>query len=596
MSQGIGLAAQIHQSCCGVRYRGTTTSEMAHYWIEENIIKTEDVNYNFDGLGGIGHVFFEKMKKQGLKIAQILASTGERDTFESLLQRCIRCAIALQKKGIKKGDIVTGCSDNHLDACVPIIASFFIGAIPCSLDPTLSNIELEKLISAVRPKIIFTVRDSLKEIKYFAKKLELKSEIVVFGETSEFTPFSDFVEPQELENDFKPIIIKDHMETAVIYFSSGTSGFPKGICLNHYYYLHHSPLVPQPINNDVDTTRRQFEMKMREGPISFLTYGSLYWNSSGMGLFMSAITGVTRLLCSSFDPQEFWYLVDKYRVFNVFLSPFQVSELVKNGKPTDTNCDTLVRIITGGSALSKEKIFALQELLPETDIIPTYGQTEVGILTSFQVHHKTQRQLYKNNPDIVGIPIRGIWYKVVDPETREILGANQPGELLIKAKTVMNCYYQRDCSNRYDKDGWFRTGDVVKYDEDCNFYVVDRVKEMLKYRGWHIPPAILELELSHHPAVRQSVVIGRKHEEDGDHPMAIVVLENEYKGKVTEEDIAKYIEERVQDKQRLRGGVMFVDSIPLTPSGKVKRNELRDLAEQQYCWRYSKRPSIGNFY
>lgn len=101
-----------------------------------------------------------------------------------------------------------------------------------------------------------------------------------------------------------------------------------------------------------------------------------------------------------------------------------------------------------------------------------------------------------------------LFFKVVDSETDEILGPNQPGELRVKSKTVMNSYYKRDCSNRWDKDGWFRTGDVVQYDEDCYFYVVDRLKEMLKYRGWHIPPAILELELSHHPAIRQSVVIG----------------------------------------------------------------------------------------
>lgn len=566
---------------------------MSNYWLEGNIIKTQDVNFSADELGGLGNVFFQRMKQNGSKVAQIYAPTGEKDTFESLLQRCVRTAIVLQKKGIKKGDVVTGCSDNHLDACVPVIASHMIGAIPCSLDPTLSSIELEKLISDVKPKIMFTVQSSLKEIKYFTKKLKLKTEIVVFGNTEECTPFSEFIEPQEGEHEFKPIFIEDPMETASIYFSSGTSGFPKGICLNHYYYCHHSPLLPPAQNNDVDKPRQIYEMNIKKSGTTFLTYGSLYWSSSGAGLFLSAITGVTRLLCSTFDAKEFWYLVDKYRVSGVFLTPFQVTELVKCGKPKDASCDTLVRISTGGAALSKKYVFALQEILPETDIVPTYGQTEVGVLTSFQLHNKTQRELYKRNPEIVGLPMRGIWYKVVDPETEEILGPNQPGELRVKAKTVMNGYYNRDFSNRYDKDNWFRTGDVVMYDENCYFYVVDRLKEMLKYRGWHIPPAILELELSHLPAVRQSVVIGRKHEEDGDHPMALIVLEESYKGKITEEEIEKYIESKVQDKQRLRGGIMFIDSIPLTPSGKVKRQELKVLANEQKCWKYAKRPSIS---
>ncbi|CAG9855969.1 unnamed protein product [Phyllotreta striolata] len=562
---------------------------MSHHWIERNIIRTEDLNIPCGDLKGVGNVFFQRLKSHGSKIAQIQAATGEKDSFESLLQRSVRTAIALQKRGIKKGDIVTGCSDNHLNACVPILASFFIGAIPCSLDPTLSNIEMENLIASVKPKIVFTIKESLESVVRYTKAAGLESEIVVFGDTEQYTPFSEFLQPQPEEDDFAPITVEDSSETCVIYFSSGTSGFPKGICINHYYYYHHSPLIPPAKNNDVDVQRQMYENYIRKNfTTSFLTYGSMYWNSSGMGLFLSAITGVTRLLSSDFNAKEFWYLVDKYSVSGVFLTPYQITELVKCGKPSDVSCESLVRINTGGSSLSKRITFELQELLPETDIVPCYGQTEVGILASFQLHNKTQRELYKKDPDVVGMPMRGVTYKIVDPETEEILGPNCPGELRVKSKTVMNGYYNRDFSNRYDKDGWFRTGDVVQYDEDCYFYVVDRLKEMLKYRGWHIPPAILELELSHHPAVRQSVVVGRKHEEDGDHPMALIVLEDNYKGKISEQEIVEYIDKRVQEKQRLRGGVIFIDNIPLTPSGKVKRKELK----VKYCTGYPKRPSI----
>lgn len=278
------------------------------------------------------------------------------------------------------------------------------------------------------------------------------------------------------------------------------------------------------------------------------------------------------------------------------MNPFQVTELVKCGKPKDADTSWLMRLSTGGAALSKKYVYALQELLPDTDIIPTYAQTEVGLLAHFQIHNKAHREYYKKNPDTVGLPFRGISYKVsgdfilslykmlkgvfdfqvVDPETEAVLGPNEPGELRVKSKTIMNGYYNRDFSNRYDKEGWFRTGDIVKYDENGYFYVVDRLKEMLKYRGWHIPPAILELELSHHPAVKQAVVIGKPHEEDGDHPMAVIVLEDNAKD-VSAKDIEKYVNERVDEKQRLRGGVKFVTSIPMTPSGKIKRRELKRM-------------------
>ncbi|XP_018575536.1 4-coumarate--CoA ligase 1 [Anoplophora glabripennis] len=543
--------------------------------IEDNIIKTEDIVFDAKSLGGVGKVFFNCMKKNGSKIAQTDAATDQSDSFESLLQRSVRTAIALKKRGIGKGDIITGCSNNHLEASVPIIASIFIGAIPCSLDPSLSFFEKSELLHQVKPKIVFTVEESLGEIKAALKNAELDSEVVVFGQTTTYTEFQEFIQPQQGEEDFQPVVVDDPKDTVVIIFSSGTSGFPKGICLNHYYFYFVSPLVPRAKNWDLDEERMKFELSKREGS-SFLNYGSLYWSSGIMGLFLSAVTGLRRLLCNNFDAKEFWYLIGKYQVIGVFLTPFQVTELVKCGKPNDADTSWLLRLSTGGAALSRKYIFALQELLPDTDIIPTYAQTEVGMLTAFQIHNKAHREYYKKNPDTVGLPVRGVWYKVVDPETETVLGPNEPGELRVKSKTVMNGYYNRDFSNRYDKDGWFRTGDIVKYDENGYFYVVDRLKEMLKYRGWHIPPAILELELSHHPAVKRVVVIGKPHEEDGDHPMAVIVLEEDAKD-VTAKDIERYVEERVDEKQRLRGGVKFVTSIPMTPSGKIKRRKLRRM-------------------
>ncbi|KAJ8939531.1 hypothetical protein NQ314_011098 [Rhamnusium bicolor] len=506
---------------------------MSMFVIENNIIKTEEINFDCDALGGVGNVIFNYMKKHGQKVAQIDAATDRSETFESLLQRSIRAAIVLRKRG----------------------------AIPCSLDPSLSFFEINELIRQVKPKLMFTIPESLRDVKAALKNAELNTEIVVFGPSSNHTEFSHFTEPQDEEMEFKPITINSSAETAIIIFSSGTSGFPKGICLNHNYFIFHSPLIPRAKNNHLDKERMAFEMSKREGLISFLNYGSMYWSSAAIGLFLSAVSGVCRLLCNNFDPKGFWYLIEKYNV-----------KLVKSGKPDDVNTSSLVRLSIGGAALSKKYAFALQELLPDTDIIPTYAQTEVGILAAFQIHNKVHREYYKKNPETVGVPVPGVWYKVVDPETGNILGANEAGELRVKSKTIMNGYYNRDYSNRYDEDGWFRTGDVVKYDENGYFYIVDRLKEMLKYRGWHIPPAILELELSHHPAVKQAVVIGKPHEEDGDHLMAVIVLEEDAND-VTAKDIEKYIEERLQDKQRLRGGVKFVHSIPLTPSGKIKRRD-----------------------
>lgn len=212
-----------------------------------------------------------------------------------------------------------GCSDNHLNACVPVIASFFIGAIPCSLDPTLSVFEVDKLIEQVKPKVLFTIPGCLDVTKEALSKANLKTEIVVFGKSNDHTEFESFLQPQDGEDDFKPNIVEDFKETCIIYFSSGTSGFPKGICINHHYFYCNSPIMPPAKNHHIDEDRKSYEMSKRKNGASFLNYGTMYWGSSGQGLFMSSITGISRLLCTSFSPREFWYNVEKFSVsFKLF--------------------------------------------------------------------------------------------------------------------------------------------------------------------------------------------------------------------------------------------------------------------------------------
>ncbi|KAJ8951640.1 hypothetical protein NQ318_012310 [Aromia moschata] len=152
--------------------------------------------------------------------------------------------------------------------------------------------------------------------------------------------------------------------------------------------------------------------------------------------------------------------------------------------------------------------------------------------------------------------------RVVDPETGKLCGPNEKGELRVKTDYIMNGYYGRDSSDSFDSDGWLKTGDIVYYDEEQCFFVVDRIKEMLKYKSWHVPPAMIEQIIVSHPAVNRAVVIGVPNEEDGDHPMALVMVNTTFNGDVHPEDIEIFVAERVPDRMKLRGGVKFIDSIP----------------------------------
>lgn len=163
---------------------------------------------------------------------------------------------------------------------------------------------------------------------------------------------------------------------------------------------------------------------------------------------------------------------------------------------------------------------------------------------------------------------------MVDLETEEILGPNQQGELRLKSDFLFNGYYKQDSSDCWDADGWYKTGDVVYYDEDRWIYHVDRLREMFKFRQWHIIPSMLESILYTHPSVFDAVVIGKPDPVDGHLPMAIVQLKEDA-GDVSEEEIKQYFDNLVEDAKKLRGGLKIVKNLPLAVTGKILKKELK---------------------
>lgn len=137
-----------------------------------------------------------------------------------------------------------------------------------------------------------------------------------------------------------------------------------------------------------------------------------------------------------------------------------------------------------------------------------------------------------------------------------------------------------DSSEVYDSDNWVRTGDIVFYDKDQCFFIIGRIKETIKYRCWHIQPIMIESLLQKHPAVKMAAVLGKPDRVDGEHPTGVVVL-NEDAGDITPEMLVEYVNARLDEKKHLRGGVIFVEKIPCTASGKIKRYVLQEMIRKQ---------------
>ncbi|XP_050517593.1 uncharacterized protein LOC126892163 [Diabrotica virgifera virgifera] len=511
---------------------------------------------------GLGNFLFNKMKKYRHCIAQYIHDTDQEDTYGELLLRCVRTACHLSTRNLTKDDVVLLCSYNHKESSVPFISSLFINVPVAYLDPRLSLMESLHLLKDVKPKIIFVDPEGLELMETSVKQAGLDTELVVYGSSDIHTEFSSFIKPHENEKKFVPTEVDSLKDTAVIMFSSGTTGLPKGIILNHLGLM-----------GQVSILKGYVETGM-----IYLTYATLFWISAVIYQLIAIITGGAKLTVQKFDPHQTWCLIDKYKVTSIFVAPILAAALLKVGRPDGLDTSSLWNFVISGDYFPKSLLLELRNLLPGTFVFNAYGQTEVsGILTVFKSSSDKEALYLHSKPTSVGLIIAGIKAKVVDVYTGAICGPNEEGELRIKSDFLMSGYHNHDTSDSFDSDGWMKTGDIVNYDEDGCFYIKDRIKEMIKYKGFQIAPAMLEQLIMTHSSVAQVVIIGIPHDADGDHPMAVIVPKESSTASLTEEDIIKFVDERVSDTMRLRAGVKFVSSIPMTPSGKIRRRDVKKM-------------------
>ncbi|KAB0792323.1 hypothetical protein PPYR_14282 [Photinus pyralis] len=534
------------------------STERINLELDSNVIRGETPSFVLEPKG-LGYALFECMSRNRHLIAQIDPISGVKDTYEHLLGRCVGAALKMRSIGIRPKDVITTCTLNHLNSCVPVIAAIFLGAIPACLDPRLGRSEMTHHIKLAKPKIAFVDQGSIELVEETCAEAGVDVQIVTFAESDRYTEFGEFV--TERDDEFHPYEVGDGRETASILFSSGTTGLPKGICLSHQSLLGQGNLL---ISRGIcfQTT---------------LTYSTYHWLSATFALVSAVLTGGCRVVTSLFTPRTFWTILERYSITNVLFTPVHAMELLRNGRPEAVNTSQLRDVIIGGDILSSHPLEELRAMFPGTNCNLSYGQTELsGLIVNFNRLDRREMALMRSKPGSSGLLVPGFSCKIVEPSTGATLGPNQTGELCFKGDFVMNGYYNSDSSDRWDADGWLRTGDLGYYDEDFCFFIVDRIKETFKVKSFHISPSFIEGVLLTHPAISLAAVVGLPDEENGNAPLAVVCLK-EGSHAVGEEDVVKYVAERMHDKYALRGGVKFVDTLPLTTTGKIKKYHLREL-------------------
>lgn len=507
--------------------------------------------------GGVGVLLMESMQKYRNNIAQIDTTTGKSQTYGEILTKSVILARNLQNKGITPDDVVALSAHNTLDSCLPLTACLLLGVPIAVLDPSFALNDVKHLLNISKPRLIFCESGSIKTMKEAIEENALQSEIVDLDSTGQCTPFTCLLSSTGNEDSFTARRVSNLRDTAVILFSSGTTGLAKGICLHHYGIM-----------------KQQNNFKQCRNTNMCLSLATLYWISAMNLYFICYCNGQTRVLCRKFDENTFMSIIQDYKVTFCFIAPVQTYALTSN--PANLNYDTsaLETIIVGGGFFGRNQHMKLEKFFPHSQILPSYGMTEtLGLITTF--HATDDIRFINKRYESCGRPVPGISYKIADLDTEGCLGPNQLGEIRLKSKMFTTGYYKNAeaTASAWDAEGFLKTGDVGYYDDEQCFFVVDRIKDMFKYRSWHIQPAELEAILLTHPAVKEAAVIGVPHEVDGDHPVGFIVLQPGQPASARE--ILDFFNDKVSDHKKLRGGLQFVVSIPKTPSGKIRKATLR---------------------
>jgi long-chain acyl-CoA synthetase len=346
-------------------------------------------------------------------------------------------------------------------------------------------------------------------------------------------------------------------DTAVILYTSGTTGQPKGAELTH------SNMVMNAITSNrlFDTVASQHDTHLLTLPL-FHSFGQTVNMNAGFAV------GATMVLLPRFEAKQALALMQKEDItFFAGVPTMYWGLLGALSDDVDVKriAGNLRRAVSGGSALPME-ILKQFETKFGVQILEGYGLSETSPVATFSDPDRDPR------PGSIGVPIWGVWMKLVDPDWKTIEGADEVGEIAIRGHNIMKGYFNRpEATAEVLRDGWFRTGDLARRDEDGFYYIVDRAKDMIIRGGFNVYPREIEEVLMTHPAVSLAAVVGVPHESHGEEIKAFVILEQGQS--ITSEELIDWGKEQMANYKYPRI-VEVVDSLPMTATGKILKREL----------------------
>ncbi|GMG53823.1 unnamed protein product [Aspergillus oryzae var. brunneus] len=516
-------------------------------------------------------------------------------TLHQFRQLVCQLIAGLHEQKIQQGQCILVHLENSILYPALFLAIVGVGAVYMGAHPASSATELEHLLSLANPSLIITGRDTLSTVLQCTmspsggKKEKIPSDRVwvlndidqVLCEAFSSTPDASMGDAayhhrrditkllhsgQRPWRTFDDDGQKSKITPAAMFATSGTSGLPKAAILSHHALIQQHISIHHPVPYPVT--------RLLTLPL-FHRYGAL------VALFFPTRYAQPLILLPGFQLRPFLSAIHVHGVTETYLSPAMVHILIQSTPQSSSireSLRSLRYVCVGGAPIDSRPLQSLQEMLhPEACVAQAWGMTETA--TVFQDRYcLPSRQFDKGS---VGVVLPGYQVRLVDVSGsgRVLDNATEiPGELQVRGSGLFTSY--KGHPDPTDGDGWFSTGDVM-YQKNGHYFLVGRMKEMIKVRGYQVSPVELEAELAQHPLVKDAAVIGVLATDGSSELPRAYVVPLSWAERPSPEDIYDFMRQRLAGYKLLEGGVVFVDSIPRNSGGKIRRTKLSELDDQR---------------
>ncbi|XP_077975796.1 uncharacterized protein LOC120342017 isoform X2 [Styela clava] len=500
--------------------------------------------------------FLSRIKEYGDEIAMIDNTVeGKQLTFRQLYKQIQLCGRFIQKQGINKGDVVGLILPNCLEYVIAMVGVISCGAVISPCNPSYKEGEMQHNFKITEPKMLIISDETIDVVKRIVEQTNTIRKIIVIGKSDDFETWDEGILAIEKEQAVvRNFEISPKEDLAILPYSSGTTGMPK--CVMHTHYS----MIATLLSSWYHFGHKRGETIYNERPM---------FHVNGYVLVSVALQGGCKVIMDrEFDVERTLVAMQNYRVNHFIMVPPIMLEMSQTDLHKRYDTSSWKTSLTGGASISTSIMKDVAERF-NIKMVPGYAMTEfIPISINNNVH---------SFAGAVGSISVNIEMMIADPNTGIELKSGEDGEILVKGPQMTKGYYRNleATEQTINKDGFLHTGDIGHIKNNM-VYVVGRIKEIIKYKTFQVPPAEIENILLKHPGVRDAGVVGIPDQLCGELPKALVVRKQ--LPSVSSDELLELIKRELVDYKQLRGGIQFVDKIPKSKLGKIDRIELKKLA------------------